>query len=287
MKRKAQFNRIFIIQSLEEGLTGKRLYDDLKTLTFARDHVVRVELHDVFTKHELLLLLDSIPQRMDSEDLLPILHFEVHGSSNHDGIILSSRELVSWAELKTPLITINKASQFNLIVCFAACHGASFIKTLMPNDRSPCWAMIGPKKEIDCKSLLDDFNSMYQCILNGGTGDEAVMILNRSLPPKHAPYVYTTAESFFDLIWKAYQETSCTPEALKKRANSRLRELRRTRNSDRRKLHSRNEVIKNMREVIDPEIKHKAISLFFMADLFPQNWERFHLSDKLRPLPKR
>jgi len=175
MKRIAQFNRIFIIQSLEEGLTGKRLYDDLNTLTICKDHPVRVELHDVITKLELLSLLDSIPQRMNSENLSPILHFEVHGSVKHDGIILSSADLVSWAELKTPLIAINIASQFNLIVCFAACHGAWFIKALTPNDRSPCWAMIGPAQAIDESSLLADFTEMYTCILNGKTGDEELL----------------------------------------------------------------------------------------------------------------
>ncbi len=281
MNRKAQFNRILIIQSLEVGLTGKRLYEDLNTLTLCKDHVVRVELCDVASKQDLLSLLDSIPTRMAAEDILPILHFEVHGSSKRDGIVLSSGDLVSWADLRAPMTAINIASQFNLIVCFAACHGAGFVSTLTPKARSPCWAMLGPKEEVDDGVMLVDFTEMYKCILDGGTGDEAVDILNRSLPVGQAPYMFTTAEVFFEWSWNVYCEKRCTYEGRKDLTKEVIKELRRNNRSDR--IPQRNDLMKQFSERVLPEVKNRSLELFFMADLFPANSERFSL-DKNRLL---
>ena len=284
MKRIAQFNRIFIIQSLVEDLTGKRLYEDLNTLTACKDHTVRVEPYDVVTRQELLSLLSAIPKRMDSEGLLPILHFEVHGSSERNGIVLSSGDLVSWADLAVPITAINIASEFNLIVCFGACHGVWFLTTWKPNMRSPCWAMLGPKEEIDGRPMLVDFTAMYSCILNGGSGDEAVEILNRSLPAGQAPYMFVTAEIFFEWSWNLYVETRCTYEGRKELTNQVIRELRRNTLGDRRRIPQRNELMREFSGRVLPEVKNNSIRRFFMTDLFPQNIDRCSLNKKVLPI---
>src|SRR5437016_211361 len=105
----AKYNTIFIIQSLNEGRTGSRLYDDLKTLTVFTEVEIEAELIDVNNKSELIATLVEINRKVQATDALPLIHFETHGGDNPSGIILSSGEFVDWQDIERLLTDINQS----------------------------------------------------------------------------------------------------------------------------------------------------------------------------------
>lgn len=133
------FNRIAVIQSLAEDElhTGKMLYEDINSHNFAHDIGLDIRLYNVETKKELFDLLSRLTDEARTSDLFPILHVEIHGSSDKTGLVLSSGDFVSWQELKNPFIKLNIETKNNLFIVLAACYGAYLIEIILPTDRTP------------------------------------------------------------------------------------------------------------------------------------------------------
>jgi hypothetical protein len=267
----ANFNKIVIIQSLKDFLTGNRLQDDLNILTIFTDGIVTSELIDVGNKIEFLASLSKIKKDVQEGKYRPIIHIEAHGNEDNSGLMLASKEVITWQEMKISLAGINEATRFNLIICISACYGGSLAKALETNDRSPCWALVGPKEDMYPEDLLKDYTGFYKEIFKTKSGSMALKRLNHSLTGNDAKYYFTTAEWFFELVWLNYLREYCSKENLNKRANEMLKKLRK---KNLRYLPSRNE-IKNDILGRHPELFAKSKETFFMMDLFQENCDRF------------
>src|SRR5688572_22519897 len=124
MLRKFEFNCIYVIESLPEfeTKTGTILYEDLLRritykIDFLKSSLIRVE-----NKIDLFTELEKIKSLALKGGHFPYLHFEVHGSIK--GLVLPSRELVTWLELSNRLREINIIIRNNLFVSFATCFSA-------------------------------------------------------------------------------------------------------------------------------------------------------------------
>ena len=274
---KANFDKIIIIQSLKDYLTGNKLQDDLNILTIFTNGIVSSELIDVEHKKEFLASLSSIKKDVLDGKYRPIIHIEAHGNADNNGLILVSGESISWEEIKIPLAEINEATRFNLFVCVSACYGGTLAKALGTNDRAPCLALVGPKEKMSPKDLLKDYTNFYDEILKTQNGDSALKRLNKDLSGNDAKYFFTTAEWFFEMVWIKYLLESCTKENLDKRANEMLKKLRK---NPHKYLPSRNE-IKNDIFRRHPNHFTESKEKFFMMDLFPDNRDRFLVDYKI------
>lgn len=269
------FNRIAIIQSLakDELHTGTRLCEDIDIRNIAQNIGLDVGLYNIKTKKELLDLLLRLTTEARELDLFPILHIEIHGSSDKKGLILSSGEFVSWQDLKISLIELNIATKNNLFILLATCYGAYLAEIILPTDRSPCWGMVGPIGQISTDLLFKSFSSFYAELLATGNGGAAVKLLNAAVTPEVIGYNFTSSEIFFEQAFKKYIAISCTNKAIKERALKIRKELKRSRlaiipslGNIKRSLAKTNVTFKKYK-------KH-----FFMIDLYSENKNRFTIN---------
>lgn len=272
--KSANFNKVVIIQSLNQDFTGNRLQDDLGILTIFTKGIVTSNLIDTKTKKQFLDSLYKIKQDVHEGQYRPIIHIEAHGNTDNSGLFLASNEDISWREMKLPLSEINMATGLNLLVCISACYGGSFVRALDTIDRAPCWGLVGPKEEMYPQDLLKSFTRFYEEIFRTGNGGNAIRHLNNGLIGNDAKFYFTTAEQFFELIWINYLQNKCSNEELNQRANNMVRELRNKKSA---RIPSRNEMKKN---IIQHNPKHfeKSKVNFFMMDLFDENKDRFTVS---------
>ena len=264
-KTSAGYNEITILQSLESGRTGSRLYEDLNQMVLQTNGLVRVRLFDIDCTKDLLNVLEQIRIDILRDDLAPLLHFETHGTEDKSGLVLSSDEFVPWATLKAPLTTINDASRMNLFICLSACNGAGLTKIINPTDRSPCWGMVGPIDIMYPDDLLCDYTAFYQELLTTKDGWAAVARLNRGDINK-GPYLFTTAEWFFRQTWAAYVRDHCSPVMLKERAYKMIRRLKKY---GKRTYMNRNDMMDEMLVHEKRYFRH-AVQRFFMIDKYPE-----------------
>lgn len=94
----------------------------------------------------------GLPEAMAAyTNLIPILHISAHG--NHEGIQLSSGQVLQWAVLRQYLAPINTALKNNLLICMSCCKGyagtrmAMFTEdqgypfyAIVANSEDPLWA---------------------------------------------------------------------------------------------------------------------------------------------------
>jgi hypothetical protein len=217
--------------------------------------------------------LTDIENITRKEACSPVLHIEVHGTTDHQGIAFSSGDDCLWSDVKPYLISINQASRLNLLIVFSLCYGAYFSEHLVPPDRAPCWGLIGPTKEVKGSYLLESFSSFYKEIFQTGDGNKAIRELNRKASVNDIDYYFTTATMFFRNVYERYIETRCTEKIYKERASRLRKRLKKDRAP---KIPS----IGNLKRQYKSSERYyfeKFKEIFFMIDLFPENAERFNV----------
>jgi hypothetical protein len=279
--RHATVNRLLIIQSLQDGKTGTRLYEDIHTIAVVTNHKLQVELYDLDSKQEMLGFLSSLPALMVENNFSPILHFECHGLSNKEGLSLASGEDLLWSELHPIFININRACCLNTILSFAACYGAYFAHHISPVGPAPCWGMVGPIDSVPARALYADFKGFYQAVLSGKSGNECVSVLNSSLRPSDTKYYFTLAETLYDKAWEQHCKAFTNRKELKEQANILLRRLRHDPGFPKERIPSRNELMLRLKNK-DPNFRRLTLEAFFMTKVCSKNWQRFELDKKMK-----
>jgi hypothetical protein len=154
------YNVVFVIQSLKEGdlATGELLYNDIIRWKCERNET-SARLIDVSTKQDLFNFFLEIKTLASKGILIPILHFEMHGSKI--GIELKNKEVITWQELGSWCREVNVIVKNQLVIGMATCMGAYFFYAINILERAPFWGYIGPKKKIGAGRLLEDFSKFY------------------------------------------------------------------------------------------------------------------------------
>jgi hypothetical protein len=107
-----EFNKVYVIESLDEKtekLTGKELYEDLLRWKEFQIKDFKSEYIPVADRKDFFKILETIKDECTTKGQYPILHFEIHGSSDKSGLVLKSKELITWQELYQDLIDLNSS----------------------------------------------------------------------------------------------------------------------------------------------------------------------------------
>lgn len=216
-----EFNRIYVIESLPEGeeKTGTQLNDDLlrwQQYRYKGFKSVLLEPKDIleWTESMEIILDDTV-----NKGVFPIIHFEIHGSTNKDGLVLASGELVSWESMRTILTKINIASRMNLFVSLAVCHGAYLLMQYQLDQRAFCSGLLGSFDEIKVSDLKIRFTEFYQELFTTFDMNKAYQRLLNSNPCVEIDYKCISALEIFCRIYKNYIITQVNdPERVKQRA---------------------------------------------------------------------
>lgn len=174
-------NRLLIIESLAENElhTGQRLEDSLsancRTTSFG------LELKAVSHRQELLDYLADIARRARDAGLRPIVHLDMHGTRKLGLRLLPSGEYLSWPDLAKACRDIVEASDNNLIVVMAACHGFNAAVEIRIRDLTPFTYLIAPSTTVSAGQVDAAFTEFYRTLLATGDFDETW----EHLPPQY------------------------------------------------------------------------------------------------------
>lgn len=270
------FNTLWIIESLPEGdlKTGQHLYETKLVTARIKHPELTVNFETPSSASDVLGLLERI-SRTAKQGSHPMLHFECHGCLS--GLGTATSELISWGDLRTPLIKINEACRLNLVVVLAACNGAHLIKVATRLDRAPFWAVIGPDEEVTAGSVQEDFGAFYEEFFDSLSGDSAMAALNKSNPQSKRRYHFLSAEKLFLKSYAKYYQQHCIGNGKQRRIEDLLTQALQF------------SVVRQLGiSVIRKMIKQKLVeqelffenkkSNFFFIDEFPENAERFGVS---------
>ncbi len=272
------FNSIYIIESLPEGdlKTGRDLYEDCIYPLSGLKEGLYTSLSQPFSKNEFIHTLDLIIEECKANNRWPILHIESHGCS--EGIATASGEHINWQELKPYLCALNEISRLNLMVVMAACNGMDLAKVVLPTDRAPVWAIIGPPNPVKTGRLLDGFKAFYNKFFQTYDGREALNELNNSPDVTDWDFGFINAEFFFMYVYKNYVESFCTETSLIDRSKKIVKELVASRpinpNDEERIVNELCLLLTSTQQLFFE--KHKVY--FFMIDLVKENETRFQIT---------
>ena len=117
------------------------------TQTACEEQGIHFQLLEISELAEFDYLLNQIySSTLDGAN--PILHLDMHGSKNSGLQLSGSGEYASWEWLSKKLRRINEASESNLCVVGAACHGLSLAWQLNVSMCAPFFLLIAPPEKV-------------------------------------------------------------------------------------------------------------------------------------------
>jgi hypothetical protein len=168
--------------------------------------------------------------RINSEvknGFFPFVHFEIHGSSKKDGVVLKSGELVSWEDMSKLTREINISTKNNLIISLATCFGAYFLNSIDINKVAPFSCCVSTIETITPTEVEQDFSSFFETILATTNFNLAVDELNKgnSNPNK---YHFFSAEEFLEMVLNKLEEVDFNNKSIQHRnwVNSLTKQIR-------------------------------------------------------------
>ncbi|MCT8338567.1 hypothetical protein MG296_00745 [Flavobacteriaceae bacterium TK19130] len=268
-----------MIESLEieEKQTGTELYNDLLRWKVIGAEKLTAELININSKKEFFSIIQKIQTDCENNNMYPIIHLEIHGSKNFEGLVLNSGELIKWLELYNDLVKLNESIGNNLFLTMAVCHGAYLMQLIKIDKPSPYWGIIGSFDEIYQQDILVRYNQFYDEFLTSFDLDKSIDRLQSANEIMPADYRYINSEETFEKVYNDYLNQQFSTEAIKKRANDTIKQenLNIVRRADKRKFY------RDFRKKLEKTKKHyfrKHHDIFFMIDKYPDNKNRFKVN---------
>ena len=139
-----RFNKIYVVESLQdERQTGKELYDDIiKRRSYCHSNLA-TEFVEVLSLEDWNNTIERIVQETKDNHVIPILHFELHGSDKRDGLVLAKGGLIPWGDFVSDMRRINIESQNNLFITMGVCFGMEILYHTSLEKPSPFFGIIG------------------------------------------------------------------------------------------------------------------------------------------------
>jgi hypothetical protein len=151
------------IPSNEAGVT-RRILEDLEP--FWAVSTLGLVAVDIESAEHFFEVLDEIAVRSKS-GLRPLIHLDLHGSTEHGLQISATAENIAWDKLADKLRTINIATTNNLIVVSGACFSFQAIKQLSIQKAVPFFALFAPETEITAGIIEKGTVGFYKAIFCG------------------------------------------------------------------------------------------------------------------------
>jgi len=162
---------IIIIESLFDGehKTGIELYDDYirRQIDFNPNKVhlnhqfITVNSKDDFNDYLQYILVNS--EYMNHGILI---HLEMHGSGNRNGLILNNNELLDWKYLNDKFREINIKINDKLFITMATCFGRFILNDIDINQKSPYSGYISSSQEVYPHEIINVFKELFTSLID-------------------------------------------------------------------------------------------------------------------------
>ena len=220
-----KFNRIYIIESLQSGerRTGTDLHNDLLKWKNVQHPDFESVLKTPTNRDEFFSICDEILNKCINENISPIIHIEIHGASDHSGLVLTSGELITWDELSKKIRPINHQLKNNLFITMGVCHGCYFMSKDVVDKPSLFQGIVASFDILYNWDIYVQFYSFYEELFTSFDLNKAYEKLIEANPSAKDPnnrfnYACYSAEYIFAMVQTDYDEKQCTEKAFKQRA---------------------------------------------------------------------
>lgn len=203
-----KINHIFVIQSLQKGdkPTGRELYDDVirRRIDLLQSESIKMthSFFDVGDKTNFIEILKYIEANAGSLSGGILIHFEIHGSTDRDGLVLSDSSLVSWKELVTLLRPINIKTCNKLFITMATCYGRFLYLGVDPDKKSPYQAYISASKAIMTVEVIEKFNILFEILMDCGD----LILAYKEHEKSNSPFFYKDSFRTFEDTMALHRE---------------------------------------------------------------------------------
>lgn len=281
------FNHLYVVESLDENdgdkLTGTALLEKLNPYA-EKCKCLSTTLITVETAKQWRDAMDYLRDKA-AEGQRPIVHFEIHGTEEMNGLYIKNGDVIEWKEVLQRISDINYASECNLLVSFAVCYGQYLAQFINAYRRMPFCFSLGSFEELYEDDLEVRFFAFYKELLTSLDVDKAYQALLDARKEMPSNYYPIKADVLFAQVMKGYLENNCTRVALKLRAESEMdaapekfahftKEQRRQFVKDFRKAEREN------RE----KYYQESVENYFQLNDFPNNRERFLIYNSTKEL---
>lgn len=271
------FNTVYVIESPREGdaKTGLALYESVLAPADAEIHDFFAEYHPIETSTDLFRVLAMIGNDCQQHNRGPIIHIEAHG--NEEGLELRDGTLVPWRQISGQFALINEACRMNLVVIAAMCSGWYLTGALMPSDRAPVFALVGPPGLLSAGEIEDATKRFYRALVARLDWNAAMAAMNDGRDFGEWTLRPATAEVLFCRVFREYQAAMVGGESGNARINELVAAIVRERGLD---VVGSAIVREDVRRIMEngPFWYEHLRTPFLMLDLFPENRGRFGLS---------
>lgn len=213
-----RFNKIYVIESLQdERQTGQELYDDIINRRSYYHSALATEFVEVLSLEDWNNTIEKIVQETKDNHVIPILHFELHGSSNHDGLVLAEGDLIPWRDFVSDMRRINIETQNNLFITMGVCFGMEILYHTSLEKPSPFFGIIASLYALQNGDILIRYSEFYDEFLQSFDITKSLLCLFKANPNRPQEYSFVNAPELFRMIYKNYLKTKFTSDAIKKR----------------------------------------------------------------------
>ena len=215
-----RFNKIYVIESLQyERQTGKELYDDIIKRRSYYHSALATEYVQVLSLEDWSFIIKRIIQEVKDNQVIPILHLELHGSSNHDGLVLAKGNLIPWRDFVSDMRCINIETQNNLFITMGICFGMDILYYTSLEEPSPFWGIIGSLYALQNDDIYIRYSEFYDEFLQSFDLTKSLERLFQANPNRPQEYSFVNAPELFRVVYKNYLKTQFTSDAIKKRSS--------------------------------------------------------------------
>ena len=212
------FNYLYVIESLDENdgdkLTGTSLLERLKPYA---DNRLSTALITVETVGQWREAMDYLKVKAKNGQR-PMIHFEIHGTDEKDGLYIKNGDVVEWPEVLQRISEINYACGCNLLVSFAVCYGEFLAQYINAYHRMPFCLSLGSFEVLYEDDLEERFFAFYKELITNLDVDKAFQALIDAKKDMPSKYTLIKADVLFAQVLKSYLENKCTRKALILRA---------------------------------------------------------------------
>jgi hypothetical protein len=199
------FNKIIVIQSLklktQVDNTGEHLYNDIiKIRAFQNEKEFGSAFYSINCKEDLEDLFKDILEAVKMRELVPVIHFEIHGSE--EGLHLKNTEFVPWSAIVDFLSEINSVTKNNLLVTFATCFSSYILNYIDINKKCPFWSFVSTHTPIRNEDIAISYTQFYDILLTDRNFDKAVEALNQHNPNTATGLKFLSSETILTLLIK-------------------------------------------------------------------------------------
>jgi len=265
-------NEIVVIESLpakDTLRTGEDLYQNLLSAD-----ALPVRLIQASSALDLSRSIAELTKLARQAQWVPVIHLEIHGAADKSGLVVASGEFIPWETFAAWIRGLNIATKNSVLVVLGVCSGLylSTAAAVNPFEPAPFYGVIGPDRTINPFVMYHGFLAFYRELLTSVDIAKAVDALrSHSLPE----YSGLDTAMLFRRGMARYDKTQLAGPGLTRRVKKGLRKVPAgeiTRLGGRNK--ARMFFAAKVREVSAAK-RDQFYEHFIMADVYPENAERF------------